>query len=151
MTHLSKMRASIDNFFQLSYNSVLTPKIPHPWINVVYSWRKTRGFKCNIGLGGGGGDTQGEGTDVKRGLFFFYGSASTLLSPFGPSFEVAGEKNADIFQQMNIHRNGKTILFSYWWELRTKSTAQLLQNLKDSVLFSWLGVNMLNNMLTLYG
>lgn len=34
---------------------------------------------------------------VKRGLFFFYGSASTLLSPFCPSFEVAGEKNAGYF------------------------------------------------------
>lgn len=37
-------------------------------------------------------------TICKKGaIFFFYGSASTLLSPFGPSFEVAGEKNAGYF------------------------------------------------------
>lgn len=97
MTHLSKTRASIDNFFQLSYNSVLTPKIPHPWINVVYSWRKTRGFKCNIGLGGGGGDTQGEGTDVKRGLFFFLWKCLNTFVPFWSLFWGSWREKCWIF------------------------------------------------------
>lgn len=100
MTHLSKTHASIDNFFHLSYNSVLTPKTLHLRVNVVYSLRKTRGFKCNIGFGGEGGGTQGEGIDVhfmQKGGYFFCGSASTLLSPFYPSFEVVGEKNAGYF------------------------------------------------------
>ena len=38
-------------------------------------------------------------TICKKGaIFFFFGSASTLLSPCYPSFEVAGEKNAGYFQ-----------------------------------------------------
>ena len=32
-----------------------------------------------------------------KGGYFFCGSASTLLSPFYPSFEVVGEKNAGYF------------------------------------------------------
>ena len=59
---------------------------------------RLEGLNATLVLGEGWGYTGGGDRCplyVKRGLF--YGSASTLLSPFCPSFEVAGEKNAGYF------------------------------------------------------